>query len=405
MTLQSEIQPAASDRQASAVQHLSELISFDTVSRNGNRALIDHMAAYFQGLGARITILPDETGEKANLVAAFGPEEVAGVVWSGHTDVVPADEPEWQSDPFTAEIREGKLFGRGACDMKGFAACVMAVAPQLAQANLARPVYLCFSYDEEVGCLGAPAIARYLAALPVPPEFAIIGEPSMMQLVTGQKGKIAMRAHVTGTSGHSSFAPEHVNAVEYASRAIAMIADRGKRYESEGPFDHDFTVPHATMLATMINGGVATNVTPDGCSFTFELRSIAGMDAEADMAELLARIETEVSAEMAAKTAGTGIAFERIFSYPPMGEARNTTGFNRYARQMPEDWGGKVSYGSEGGIFELTGGIPSVIVGPGSIEQAHKPNEFVTLDQLDACIAFLGGIVTELSAATTRTDS
>ena len=405
MTLQSEIQPAAPDRQASAVQHLSELISFDTVSRNGNRALIDHMAAYFQGLGARITILPDETGEKANLVAAFGPEEVAGVVWSGHTDVVPADEPEWQSDPFTAEIREGKLFGRGACDMKGFAACVMAVAPQLAQANLARPVYLCFSYDEEVGCLGAPAIARHLAALPVPPEFAIIGEPSMMQLVTGQKGKIAMRAHVTGTSGHSSFAPEHVNAVEYASRAIAMIADRGKRYESEGPFDHDFTVPHATMLATMINGGVATNVTPDGCSFTFELRSIAGMDAEADMAELLARIETEVSAEMAAKTAGTGIAFERIFSYPPMGEARNTTGFTRYARQMPEDWGGKVSYGSEGGIFELTGGIPSVIVGPGSIEQAHKPNEFVTLDQLDACIAFLGGIVTELSAATTRTES
>lgn len=398
MTLQSEIQPAASDRQVSAVQHLSDLIGFDTVSRNGNRALIDHMAAYFQGLGARITILPDRAGAKANLVAAFGPEGVAGIVWSGHTDVVPADEPEWLSDPFTAEIRDGKLFGRGACDMKGFAACVMAVAPQLARTTLARPVYLCFSYDEEVGCLGAPAIARHLAALPVPPEFAIIGEPSMMQLVTGQKGKIAMRAHVTGTSGHSSFAPDHVNAVEYASRAITMISERGKRYESEGPFDHDFTVPHATMLATMIEGGVATNVTPDSCSFTFELRSIAGMDAEADMAELLARIETEVGAEMAARTAGTGIAFERIFSYPPMGEARNTAGFTRYARQLPDAWGGKVSYGSEGGIFELTGGIPSVIVGPGSIEQAHKPNEFVALDQLDACVAFLEGIAAELAA-------
>lgn len=398
MTLQSEIQPAASDRQVSAVQHLSDLIGFDTVSRNGNRALIDHMAAYFQGLGARITILPDGSGAKANLVAAFGPEGVAGIVWSGHTDVVPADEPEWLSDPFTAEIRDGKLFGRGACDMKGFAACVMAVAPQLARTTLARPVYLCFSYDEEVGCLGAPAIARHLAALPVPPEFAIIGEPSMMQLVTGQKGKIAMRAHVTGTSGHSSFAPDHVNAVEYASRAITMISERGKRYESEGPFDHDFTVPHATMLATMIEGGVATNVTPDSCSFTFELRSIAGMDAEADMAELLARIETEVGAEMAARTAGTGIAFERIFSYPPMGEARITAGFTRYARQLPDAWGGKVSYGSEGGIFELTGGIPSVIVGPGSIEQAHKPNEFVALDQLDACVAFLEGIAAELAA-------
>ncbi|WP_343504129.1 acetylornithine deacetylase [Alloyangia pacifica] len=397
MSLKSESLPDAEARIARAAEHLADLIAFDTVSRNGNRPLIDHMAAYFEGLGGRITLLPDETGEKANLVAAFGPEDVAGLVWSGHTDVVPADEPEWQSDPFKAEIREGRLYGRGACDMKGFAACAMSVAPALAQARLARPVYMCFSYDEEVGCLGAPAIARHLAALPVPPEFAIIGEPSMMELVTGQKGKIAMRAHVTGTSGHSSFVPEHVNAIEYAARAIALISARGKRYETEGPFDPDFTVPHATMLATMIDGGVATNVTPDSCSFTFELRSIADMDPEADMAELLAQIEAEVCTEMAAKTPGTGIAFERIFSYPPMGEARNTAGYARYARLMPESWAGKVSYGSEGGIFEQVGGIPSVIVGPGSIEQAHKPNEFVDLDQLAACVTFLDGIVAELS--------
>ena len=326
------------------------------------------------------------------------------VHFNSHTDVVEVGSG-WTRDPFGGELDGDRIYGRGACDMKGFAACAMAVAPQLAAAQLSRPVYFCFSYDEEVGCLGAPAIARHLAALPVPPEFAIIGEPSMMELVTGQKGKIAMRAHVTGTSGHSSFAPEHVNAVEYAARAIAMISERGKRYETEGPFDHDFTVPHATMLATMIEGGVATNVTPDSCSFTFELRSIAGMDPEADMAELLARIEAEVGAEMAAKTAGTGIAFEQIFSYPPMGEARNTAGFARYARRMPEAWGGKVSYGSEGGIFELIGGIPSVIVGPGSIEQAHKPNEFVALDQLDACVAFLEGVVAELSTAPTEAQS
>ncbi|MCA0995628.1 acetylornithine deacetylase [Alloyangia pacifica] len=396
MTLQSETTPAP-DRQASAAQHLSDLIGFDTVSRNGNRALIDHMADYFRALGARITILPDETGTKANLVAAFGPEDVAGLVWSGHTDVVPADEPEWESDPFTAEVRDGKLYGRGACDMKGFAACAMAVAPELAAAQLTRPVYFCFSYDEEVGCLGAPAIAKHLASLPVPPEFAIIGEPSMMELVTGQKGKIAMRAHVTGTSGHSSFVPEHVNAIEYAAQAIARISERGKRYETEGPFDADFTVPHATMLATMVEGGVATNVTPDSCSFTFELRSIADMDPEADMAELLAQIEAEVGAPMTEKTPGTGIRFERIFAYPAMGEARNSAGYARYARLMPESWGGKVSYGSEGGVFEQVGGIPSVIVGPGSIEQAHKPNEFVELAQLDLCVDFLRGIIAELS--------
>lgn len=397
MTLPSEIDFASDALTGQAAEHLAKLIAFDTVSRHSNRPLIDFMAGYFEGLGARITILPDDSGEKANLIAAFGPEDVAGIVWSGHTDVVPADEPEWQSDPFTAEIRGTRLYGRGACDMKGFAACVMAVAPALAQATLSRPVYLCFSHDEEVGCLGAPAIARHLAALPVPPDFAVIGEPSMMKLITGQKGKIAMRARVSGTSGHSSFAPRHVNAVEYAARAITMISERAARYGVEGPFDPDFTVPHATMLATMIEGGVATNVTPESCSFTFELRSISGMDPEADMAALLERIEAELGAEMREKSASAGIAFDRLFAYPAMGDARGTEGFARYAPLLPE-WGGKVSYGSEGGVFERLGGIPSVIVGPGSIEQAHKPNEFVELDQLSQCLGFLGRIIEALSA-------
>ncbi|MBW3244639.1 acetylornithine deacetylase [Epibacterium sp. DP7N7-1] len=399
MTLLSEMSFASDDLTGKAAEHLAKLISFDTVSRNPNRPLIDHMADYLGDLGARITILPDETGAKANLVAAFGPKDTAGIVWSGHTDVVPAEEPEWQSNPFVAEIRDGKLYGRGACDMKGFAACAMAVAPQLAAAKLSRPVYLCFSYDEEVGCLGAPAIAEYLKQLPVPPEFAIIGEPSMMKLITGQKGKIAMRAHVTGTAGHSSFAPEHVNAIEFASKAVERISERGKRYELEGPFDQDFTVAHATMLVTMVQGGVATNVTPDSCEFTFELRSISGMEPEQDMKNLLEDITCDIVRPMEEKIPGTGIRFEQIFSYPAMGEARNTTGFNRYAHLMPT-WGGKVSYGSEGGVFEQIGGIPSVIVGPGSIEQAHKPNEFVELEQLGECLRFLGKVVEFLSEPT-----
>ena len=166
------------------------------------------------------------------------------------------------------------MFGRGTCDMKGFAACVMAAAPAFANGELQRPYYFCFSHDEEVGCLGAPAIARYLADLKVPPALAIIGEPSEMKLINGQKGKIAMRVTVRGEGGHSSFSPQHVNAVEYASRIITMIAERSRRYEQDGPFDQDFTVPHATTLTTIIEGGVATNVTPDTCSFIFELRSI-----------------------------------------------------------------------------------------------------------------------------------
>ncbi|MBB3995162.1 acetylornithine deacetylase [Sulfitobacter undariae] len=377
--------------------HLRALIGFDTVSKNANLGLIDHMAAHFEALGGEVVILPDETGQKANLVARFGPADVAGVVLSGHTDVVPAEEGTWITPPFNMDEREGRLYGRGTCDMKGFGACVMTAAEQFSKMELKRPLWLCFSHDEEVGCLGAPAIAAFLAAQDVPPELAIIGEPSNMRLITGQKGKIAMRVHVKGTSGHSSFAPSHVNAIEYASRIIGKIAERATRYGIEGPLDEDFSVPQATMLTTMITGGVATNVTPEACQFTFELRSISGMDPEADMAALISDIDAEISAEMAERAEGCGVEWERIFAYPPMGEARESAGYARYADLMPE-WGGKVSYGSEGGVFEITGKIPSVIIGPGSIDQAHKANEFVELTQLSECLNFLEN----LSDAMTR---
>lgn len=371
-----------------AKTHLGRLIAFDTTSALTNRPLIDHMAEYFRDLGAEITILPDETGKKANLVARFGPASVPGVILSGHTDVVPAQGTNWTTPPFEMDERDGCLYGRGSCDMKGFAACVMAMAPQMASAKLSRPLYLCFSYDEELGCLGAPAIAEHFKALDVAPMIAIIGEPSEMKLVTGQKGKIAMRVHVRGTAGHSSFAPQHVNALEFAARIIELIQQRGRAYAENGPFDHDFTVPHATMLATMIEGGVATNITPDRCSFTFELRSIDETRARADMDALLSKIEADLLPEMHAISPEAGIEWEEIFAYPAMGDATGTPGFKVLRDILPE-WGGKVSYGSEGGVFEVIGGIPSIIAGPGSISQAHKADEFVKISQLDECLHFL----------------
>tara|TARA_B100000768_G_C11282391_1_gene379415 strand:- start:74 stop:1267 length:1194 start_codon:yes stop_codon:yes gene_type:complete len=378
-----------------AKKHLSALISFDTVSKNSNRALIDHMVTYFEGLGAAITLLPDETGQKANLVARFGPDDQPGVVLSGHTDVVPANEDSWITSPFAMDERDGRLYGRGSCDMKGFAACIMAVAPALAKAKLNRPAYLCFSYDEEVGCLGAPDIAEYLAALEVPPNFAIIGEPSDMRLITGQKGKIAMRVVVKGTSGHSSFAPRHVNAVEYAGRVLNLIEARAAKYAEDGPFDTEFTVPHATFVATMISGGVATNVTPDQCSFTFELRSIGKNNPEHEMAAFL-ESTIEIEEEMQARAPDTGFEWQRLFAYPAMNDARNSQGFHALSDLMPE-YGGKVSFGSEGGVFEKIGGIPSVIIGPGSIEQAHMPNEFVEITQIEACLEFLDRLALRLT--------
>jgi acetylornithine deacetylase len=379
-----------------AKAHLQHLISFDTVSDKSNLPSIDYLTSHLKELGAELTILPDASGEKANLVARFGPSDKPGIVLSGHTDVVPVNEGEWTTPPFEMHERDGRLYGRGSCDMKGFIACVMAIAPDMAAAQLERPFYLCFSYDEEVGCLGAPDIARYLAGLDVPPDFAIIGEPSDMQLITGQKGKIAMRAIVKGTSGHSSLAPCHVNAVEYAGRLLNLITTQAERYATEGPFDPEFTVPHATFMTTTIAGGVATNITPDRCELTYELRSIGENDPEREMAQFMEDAK-QIEAEMQAKASDAGFEWQPIFSYPAMNDARNSHGFRRFSDLMP-DYGGKVSFGSEGGVFEKIGGIPSVIVGPGSIKQAHKPNEFVEVSQIEICLDFLSGLV----AAETR---
>lgn len=374
-----------------AIAHLADLIAYDTTSAYSNLKLIDHLNSFFTALGADATVLPDESGEKANLVARLGPADLPGIVLSGHTDVVPANPKSWQSDPFQMEQRGSKLFGRGTCDMKGFAACVMAAAPAFAHTALSRPFYFCFSHDEEVGCLGAPAIARHLAQLSVPPALAIIGEPSEMKLINGQKGKIAMRVTVRGEGGHSSFSPQHVNAVEYASRVITMIAERSRRYEQNGPFDHDFTVPHATALTTIIEGGVATNVTPDTCSFIFELRSIDQDAAANDIQMLISDIEAALLPEMQRQSAEAAIEWQELFAYPAMGDATDSDMFKKLESILPER-GGKVSYGSEGGVFEVEGGIPSVILGPGSIRQAHKPNEFIEIDQLNQCLEFFDAL-------------
>lgn len=374
-------------RLASAVSHLDELIGFDTTSAHSNLDIITHLKRYFDELGMETTVLNDTSGEKANLVVCIGPKGVPGIVLSGHTDVVPANPDRWSSAPFCMEQRGSRLYGRGSCDMKGFIACVMASAPTLLQGPLERPFYFCFSHDEEVGCLGAPAIAKHLAGLEIPPGLAIIGEPSEMQLINGQKGKIAMQVTVRGEGGHSSFAPQHVNAVEYASRIIAMIGERSRRYEREGPFDHDFSVPHSTALATLINGGVATNVTPDTCEFVFELRSIDQQSAWGDMQALIDEVEATLLPEMRHISPTASIEWHERFSYPAMDDATGSVLFKRLEPILPPR-GGKVSYGSEGGVFEIDGGIPSVIIGPGSIRQAHKPDEFIEIDQLAQCLEF-----------------
>ena len=375
----------------SAIDLLGKLVAFDTTSKNSNLGLIHFVRDYLAEYGIESTLFHDATGQKANLLATIGPKGVPGIALSGHTDVVPALETTWISPAFDLTERDGKLFGRGSADMKGFSACVLAMIPELVKRDLTIPFHLCLSYDEEVGCIGVGSMVDHLAAMDTPPRLAVIGEPTEMKVINGQKGKYSMRVVVTGTAGHSSFAPNHVNAIEYASRAINLIAEKARDFEANGPFDDDFTVPHSTMLTTTISGGTATNVTPEYCEFTFEIRHLPDHDAEAVIADLQATIMETLDAEMKAKADETGFSFEKIFSYPGMGDCTDAEGFE-YVRNVIPEISGKVSYGSEGGVFEKQGNIPSIICGPGSIKQAHKPNEFIEISQIEECLEFLDAL-------------
>ncbi|MFH1805921.1 MAG: acetylornithine deacetylase [Pseudomonadota bacterium] len=381
-----------------AIDILGRLVAFDTTSKNSNLGLIAYVQDYLAQYGVETTLFHDETGQKANLLATIGPKNAPGIVFSGHTDVVPALEKGWETPAFDMHERDGKLFGRGTTDMKGFVACALAMVPDLVTRSLSMPVHLAFSYDEEVGCLGVGSMVDHLAQLPHPPRLAIIGEPTEMKVINGQKGKYSMRVNVTGTAGHSSFAPHHVNAIEYAARAIAMISDIGRDFEINGPFDPDFTVPHSTMLTTTIGGGTATNVTPDFCEFTFEIRHLPDHDAQTVLAHIQRTVTDTLQAEMQAKEPETGFEWEKIFAYPGMGDCTDADGFALVRNVIPTV-SGKVSYGSEGGIFEKQGHIPSIICGPGSIKQAHKRNEFVEISQLDDCLDFLAKITDQARAA------
>ena len=233
-----------------------KLIAFDTTSRNSNLALIDFVRDYLDAHDVKTALIPDETGKKANLYGTIGADDRPGICLSGHTDVVPIDGQDWTSDPWALTEKGGKLYGRGSCDMKGFLGCVLSSVPQFSKTKLATPLHLLFSFDEEVGCLGVRRALSVIKDLPVKPKGCIIGEPTSMQVAIAHKGKKSMRAHVHGKECHSSLAPKGVNAVEYAAEAIAFLRGMGRRFAAEGPFDHDYDVPHTTVHTGVVRGGI-----------------------------------------------------------------------------------------------------------------------------------------------------
>jgi len=371
-----------------ALDLIKDLVAFDTTSRGSNLALIDYAEELLKKAGARTHRVYDESRAKANLFASFGPEGDGGYVLSGHTDVVPVDGQHWASDPFQPEVRDGKLYGRGACDMKGFLGCVLTAVPQFRRTRLDTPLHLLFSFDEEVGCIGVRRALKVIADLPVRPKGCIIGEPTSMQVAIAHKGKKSVRAHVHGKECHSSLAPQGVNAVEYAAEAIAFLKRMGRRFAAEGPFDPDYDVPHTTVHTGVIHGGTALNIVPKDCHFDFEFRHLPVQDPEALYAEFMRFVDGELLPQMRKVAPETGFGFEHLSTLPGLDTSEDAE-ITTLAKGLTLANGTtKIAFGTEAGLIDGID-IPTVVCGPGSIEQAHKPDEYCAIDQIAQCDAFI----------------
>lgn len=367
---------------------LGHLIAFPTVSSDGNLDLITYAADLLSDAGAAIAISRDSSGQKANLFASFGPAGDGGIVLSGHTDVVPVDGQDWASDPFCMTERDGRLYGRGACDMKGFIAACLAMAPAFARQELRRPLHLALTYDEEVGCLGAQALMAEIARAGVRPSVAIIGEPTEMQVIEGHKGCYEYTTEFRGLEGHGSQPERGVNAVEYAVRYVSRLLEIGERLKSRAPQGSRFDPPWTTLQVGRMAGGAARNVIAGQCSVEWEMRPVSGQDADLVKSSIGAYVDEVLRPAMQAVSPVADIVTHTI------GEVEGlTVASESEARAIVFQLTGAaqadvVAFGTEAGLFQAAG-MSAVICGPGSIAQAHKPDEFIALDQLAACVNML----------------
>lgn len=377
---------------------LKTLVAFPTVSRDSNLALIDWIEAYARRHGAAIRRTFNAEGTKGNILVSVGPPEVAGVMLSGHTDVVPVDGQNWATDPFDLTEKDGRLYGRGACDMKGFLAVALAWLPRFAAAELKKPLHLAFSHDEEVGCLGVQSLVEDLAHLPALPEVCIVGEPTMMRPMLAHKGKVNVRVRVKGFECHSSLAPTGVNAIEYAAELIAFLKGMARRKSKDGPFDTMFDIAHTTIHTGLIEGGTALNIVPQDCTFDFEIRAIPVDDRMAILDEIKAYVAAELEPAMRAIHPSCGFSWEILSSVPGSDTDPNDPAVHMVSQLSGANSYGKVAFGTEAGRFQTRWNMSTVICGPGDIDQAHKPDEFVDVDQIRACEAFVGRLLERMRA-------
>lgn len=372
---------------------LQTLVGFDTTSRESNLQLIAFVRDYLASHGVPSELIYNEARTKANLFASIGPVEVPGIVLSGHTDVVPVDGQPWSMPPFELTERDGRLFGRGTADMKGYIACVLALVPALVAATLRRPVHIALSYDEEVGCLGVRSLLSVLAQRPVKPMLCIIGEPTELKPVLGHKGKLAMRCDVHGAACHSAYAPHGVNAIEHAAELIGELGRIGQRLRDKQ--DARFDPPFSTVQTGVIGGGKALNIVPADCRFDFEVRALPGQAPQAVADELRAYAEQQVLPRMQAVSAQSAIRFTQLSAYPGLMTDQRSEAAELIAAFCGSRAFGTVAFGTEGGLFDAVG-IPTVVCGPGSMDQGHKPDEFVSVAQLAQCDQMLHSMLNAL---------
>lgn len=369
-------------------QILADLIAFPSVSSDGNMDLIAYAARLLEDCGAKVDHIIAPCGTKANLFATLGPEVDGGILLSGHSDVVPVSDQQWASDPFQMVEKDGKLFGRGTCDMKGFIAATLAMAPLYAEKVTDRPVHFAFTYDEEIGCFGAQHLAEVLKERGLTPGVAIIGEPTEMRIIEGHKGCCEYTTHFHGLAGHGSLPDRGVNAVEYAARYVSKILELKDRLRAMAPADSPFEPPWTTINVGALNGGVANNVIPSNARIDWEMRPVQDGDADFVKAELARYCDEELVPQMRNVDPDAGIRLETIAEVAGLIPTEENEAKRIVSELTGANGADLVAFGTEAGIFQALG-TDVVVCGPGSIEQAHKADEYLTLDQLQQCLKML----------------
>ena len=380
-----------------SVDLLKRLIAFPSVSLTPNIALIEYVQELLAQEGIEATVIREASGTRANLFATIGPADVPGIVLSGHTDVVPVEGQAWSTPAFEATERNGRIYGRGAVDMKGFMACAIHAMLRAARRPLARPLHLALSYDEEIGCVGVRSMLEMLARSSFRPMLCIVGEPTMMQIATGHKGKAAYQAICCGQEGHSSLAPSYLNAIHVASDFIRGIRATQEFVAEHGRRDAEFDIPYSTLHIGKIAGGKALNIVPKECVLDFEVRTIANEDPE----DLIA-FSLEQTRKMMARVSGDFPRPElpiirKVNAYPGLDACVEADLMGFIAELLPRDTRRiKVAFGTEGGLFQRHLNAPVLVCGPGHIDMAHKPDEYIEISQMKSCDQFLEGLASRL---------